>query len=758
MRKTLYVIIIIFSLFFGVQTLHAERSAEYEYAYHKINQYVQHSLIDTTNKQRLLERVREKGSIKVWVFYQMDYTPEGDLNGIEIMEQREYIKNMHSRFIEELEEKELQIRSVNKMNREPRVAMFVDEEALEYILNSPLVEDVTLVQRYRTQLIESTSIVRATETRNLEFTGEGEVIVILDTGVDPNHEMIDGKVVDGACFSTDNFVENISTLCPNDSNQDFGILAGGNCTGISGCDHGTHVAGIAVGNSPNIKGVASKADIISIQVFSEIDDEEKCPDIDDDGVGDPPCIEAFEDDIQSALDYVYHQFYNNQNYNIAAVNMSLGGGEFASECDTHLLQQSINSLVGAGISVIAASGNEGYTNAMSSPACIPEVISVGATDNQDEHWEDSNAASFLDLVAPGVGITSSIPGGSSTAIFNGTSQATPHVAGTIAVMRNATPTLSQPQIRQILRNSAYWESSMNPTWPYDQPSNQYGYGRLDSYEALMSALSLNPNVLLPDHNIIYEDETFEGKDIYILEDHTLHIQGKVTLDKNQTLNERPSNLNIAGILEGPSSASLNLIDESRFNILASGLNYFEGEINIIIKDELTYAEDTTLENGFNLAIESGGSLNLVDGATFSTKPGVKFTMETNTQIASITTTSNQNIQYQSASNTENVPPNEFVISSEYENNDTPSEFGLENNYPNPFNPATIISYELPAASDVTLEVFDMLGRRVAVLVDEAVSAGRHEVHFDAGSLSSGVYIYRIRANQFVQTRQMVLVK
>jgi len=88
----------------------------------------------------------------------------------------------------------------------------------------------------------------------------------------------------------------------------------------------------------------------------------------------------------------------------------------------------------------------------------------------------------------------------------------------------------------------------------------------------------------------------------------------------------------------------------------------------------------------------------------------------------------------------------------------PVEFRLHQNYPNPFNPATVISYELPTASDVTLEVFDMLGRRVALLVDESQSAGTHTAEFDASNLASGVYLYRITAGEFLQARQMVLVK
>lgn len=88
----------------------------------------------------------------------------------------------------------------------------------------------------------------------------------------------------------------------------------------------------------------------------------------------------------------------------------------------------------------------------------------------------------------------------------------------------------------------------------------------------------------------------------------------------------------------------------------------------------------------------------------------------------------------------------------------PLEFNLHKNYPNPFNPVTVIRYQLPVNSEVRLEVFDILGRRVAVLVDGLVEAGTHEVSFDASTLASGVYLYRLQAGDFVQARQMVLVK
>lgn len=83
---------------------------------------------------------------------------------------------------------------------------------------------------------------------------------------------------------------------------------------------------------------------------------------------------------------------------------------------------------------------------------------------------------------------------------------------------------------------------------------------------------------------------------------------------------------------------------------------------------------------------------------------------------------------------------------------------LDQNYPNPFNPATVIRFELSEASPVRLEVFDMLGRRVAVLMNETRPAGLHQAIFDGSGLSSGMYIYRLNAGAVVQTKKMMFIK
>jgi hypothetical protein len=100
-----------------------------------------------------------------------------------------------------------------------------------------------------------------------------------------------------------------------------------------------------------------------------------------------------------------------------------------------------------------------------------------------------------------------------------------------------------------------------------------------------------------------------------------------------------------------------------------------------------------------------------------------------------------------------------LTSNEIEDSDLPAELRLEQNYPNPFNPTTNIEFSLPKRAEVKLEVFNSLGRRVAVLIDEAKPAGFHTVRFDASSLSSGMYFYRLFSNgNVVTTKKMILIK
>ena len=102
---------------------------------------------------------------------------------------------------------------------------------------------------------------------------------------------------------------------------------------------------------------------------------------------------------------------------------------------------------------------------------------------------------------------------------------------------------------------------------------------------------------------------------------------------------------------------------------------------------------------------------------------------------------------------------EGIITEVDENeNIYPSEFSLNQNYPNPFNPVTTIKFSIPKDSKVTLDVYDILGAQVKELKNEDMKPGYYEVELNASALASGVYFYRIKAGDFVQTKKMILLK
>ncbi|MBA4320576.1 MAG: hypothetical protein C0412_19450, partial [Flavobacterium sp.] len=80
------------------------------------------------------------------------------------------------------------------------------------------------------------------------------------------------------------------------------------------------------------------------------------------------------------------------------------------------------------------------------------------------------------------------------------------------------------------------------------------------------------------------------------------------------------------------------------------------------------------------------------------------------------------------------------------------------NYPNPFNPSSVISYQLPVAEHIILRVFDILGREIATLVNEEKQAGKYEVKFDGSGLASGIYFYQLITNKTTKTMKMILQK
>jgi subtilisin family serine protease len=298
---------------------------------------------------------------------------------------------------------------------------------LNLIVETPT-QTIELDGVHRASLLESVPQIGADVAHAATHDGDGFAVAVIDTGVDVDHPMFADRLIEEACFSLDDD-------CPNGMSQMLGDGAAVPCA-IAGCDHGTHVAGIAVGDAESgpLVGVAPHAELIAINVFSDID-------------GEPG---AYTSDILAAMQHVLAL---SAFHDVAAINLSLGGQAYSSvqSCNQGSPSQvnAIHQLRNAGIATVAASGNEFLTNAISSPGCLAKVISVGSVGGGDAVSSFSNSADFLTLLAPGESIQSAADGGG-TRNGSGTSMATPHVAGAFAAIREAVPGASVDEIENAL--------------------------------------------------------------------------------------------------------------------------------------------------------------------------------------------------------------------------------------------------------------------------------------------------------------------
>jgi subtilisin family serine protease len=334
-------------------------------------------------------------------------------------------------------------RETRRFQTVPFVAVEVDANALAALESSPDVVQVRLDGLMRLSLEASVPRIEGDQVWQVGYNGAGTTVAILDSGVDAAHPFLTGRVVEEACFSSTS--AGISqSVCPNGESTQLGAAAP--CD-FEECLHGTHVAGIAAGNGATanvpFSGVAPAAELIAIQVFSEIVDSGLCG-------GAASCLGGFESDIIAGLEHVYGLKVGGRN--VAAVNMSLGGGDFDTNCDDEPFKPAIDNLRGLGVATIVASGNNGQPGSLSSPGCISSAISVGATTLDDQVAWFSNVSPFLSLFAPGDYIVSSIPG-DDFAPLSGTSMAAPHVAGAWAVMRQAVPSMSVDDLLAAFRNT-----------------------------------------------------------------------------------------------------------------------------------------------------------------------------------------------------------------------------------------------------------------------------------------------------------------
>jgi len=324
----------------------------------------------------------------------------------------------------------------------PMFAVLADRAAVEALSRSPEVLRISENRSHATALSVSVPKIGGPIAHAAGFTGSGQTIAVLDTGVDSAHPFLGGRVVAEACFSSTIPSLSYTAVCPGaDPTTAVGPGSAAPCPVTPDCRHGTHVAGIAAGSDLSQTGVAKDANIIAVQVFSRVDSESLCG-------SSPPCALYNDFDLVRGLDFVYSL---RDTYDIASANMSLGGFLSTGYCDYAEQERPFSDLRAAGIAPVVASGNDGSKIALGVPACTSNAVSVGATNKStDAIATFSNSNQQLSLLAPGVSINSSVPGGG-FASLSGTSMATPHVAGAFAVVRQQHPSWSVADIAGVLR-------------------------------------------------------------------------------------------------------------------------------------------------------------------------------------------------------------------------------------------------------------------------------------------------------------------
>lgn len=353
------------------------------------------------------------------------------------------------------------ISSVRRFKYIPYLAMEVEAAALEALVSDPEVLSIEEDKLLKPMLEESVPLVGAPQAWSQGFSGAGQTIAIVDTGVDKHHRFLAGKVVSEACYSGSGRGE---SLCPGGVTQSTRTGSGVPCSDpdLSRCFHGTHMAGIAAGRGPDFSGVARDAGLISIQVFSKLGPDD-CPDEEEEEESDEPCMRSSLTDQISGLERVLEL---SDRFDVAAVNLSLGTVEtFPAACDNFSpsYKAIVDNLRAVGIAAVSSSGNEKSSTGINFPGCISSVVSVGSTDDgssgfdgsettRDEVSDFSNSSPGLDLLAPGRWITSSYPENRYATAF-GTSLAVPHVAGAWAVLKSKAPNASVEQVLSVLKST-----------------------------------------------------------------------------------------------------------------------------------------------------------------------------------------------------------------------------------------------------------------------------------------------------------------
>jgi len=223
----------------------------------------------TATFQRLTAQATTDGEKRVIVQLRTSFTPEGNLTPAQRAAQRAAIQVIQDNLLNLLAQ--FQVVLVTRYEIVPFLTLDVNAAAVEFLRNSPIAVNIQENRVGHPIVDQGVPLVGAPNAWSRGFSGAGQAIAILDTGVDKYHVFLRNKVISEACYSTTDLTQNLRSLCPAGASDSTAVNSGLNCSNsITDCFHGTHVAGIAAGSYPDANrfGVARDAQVIAIKVFS----------------------------------------------------------------------------------------------------------------------------------------------------------------------------------------------------------------------------------------------------------------------------------------------------------------------------------------------------------------------------------------------------------------------------------------------------------------------------------------------------------
>ena len=556
---------------------------------------------------------------------------------------------------------------------------------------------------------------------NLGYNGTGVIVAMIDTGVNYNHaDLADHMWNGGAQYPNHgwDFYNN-----DNDPMDDGSASQGG---------HGTHTAGSVAsdGTAGSQCGVAPNATIMALKVLS--------------GNG-----SGSEGPVISAINFAVA-------HNADIFSMSLG---WQSTSQRAQFRTACNNALAAGVIGAIAAGNEGQylyiypiPGNVRTPGDVPPpwlspyqtltgglscVVTVGATNSSHVYasftsrgpvtW--SNVSPWNDYAYnPGMGLIDpdvSAPGENIKSCWflnnygysdgwSGTSMSTPHVAGTMALMLQKNPNLTPAQIDQYLEQTAL-------DWGATGKDNIYGAGRIDA----LAAVSAVPGGTPPN------------------------------VDITMTPINPPIQIPAGG---GSFSFNVTLANNGSTPVFVNAwiMQYTPGgswQGPMLGPVPLTLANGSTITRQRTQSVPSTASPGTY---TYRGYLGI-YTTNTKYDSSSFTytklSTGDGNPLVHDWANSGASFDQPFTGSTP-----VPADYALGQNYPNPFNPVTTIPFSLPERETVSLQIFNLRGEVVAMILSGELEAGAYQASYDASALGSGIYIYRLTTQNFTQSHKMTLIK